>query len=260
MSSSTERSVRDLVYATRLGYRPLSLDLHRPEHDGAPVIVFVHGGGWSRGSRRVLCPTFDAADCFPRLVRAGFAVATVDYRLTGEAVFPAQLDDVSAAVAWVRAHGSELGVDATRIVLWGESAGAHLASLVGLADGAVRGVVDWYGPSDLLTFPAPGEGQARPTREESLIGGVMAEQPERARAASPALQVHAGAPPFHIAHGLADAAVPPAQSEELHRALTSVGANATLQLVPGAGHLWQELPDPEVVLSPALAFALRVVA
>jgi acetyl esterase/lipase len=260
MSSSTERTLRDIVYATRPGFRPLSLDLHRPEHDGAPVIVFMHGGGWRLGSRRVLCPTFSAQNGFPRLVAAGFAVAAVDYRLSGEAVFPAQLDDVIAAIAWLRAHGSEFGVDATRIVLWGESAGAHLASLAGLADGAVRGVVDWYGPSDLLTFPGPRGDEERPTREESLIGGVIAELPELARRASPALQVSAGAPPFHIAHGTADAAVPCAQSEELRDALVAVGAEAALQLVPGADHMWQGLDEPEIVLSPALDFTRRVVS
>lgn len=260
MSSSTERTLRDVVYATRPGFRPLSLDLHRPEADGAPLVVFVHGGGWRVGSRRVMCPTFPAEHGFPRLVAAGFAVASVDYRLSGEAVFPAPLDDVATALAWLREHADALGVDATRIVLWGESAGAHLAALAGLSDGRARGVVDWYGPSDLLTFPAPAPSEERPTREESLIGGVVADLPDRARAASPTRQVAPGAPPFHIAHGLADVAVPAAQSEQLHAALVGAGADATLQLVPGAGHLWQGLDDPDTVLAPALAFARRVTA
>ncbi|MGK9221002.1 MULTISPECIES: alpha/beta hydrolase fold domain-containing protein [unclassified Microbacterium] len=258
MSSSTERTLRDVVYATRPGFRPLSLDLHRPEADGAPLIVFVHGGGWRVGSRRVMCPTLAPEHGFPRLVAEGFAVASVDYRLSGEAVFPAPLDDVAAALAWLREHQGALAVDATRIVLWGESAGAHLAALAGLSDGAVRGVVDWYGPSDLFSFPAPAASDERPTREEALLGGAVADLPERARAASPARQVAAGAPPFHIAHGLADTAVPAAQSEALHAALVAAGADATLQLVPGAGHLWQGLDDPDLVLSPALAFARRV--
>ncbi|WP_345435228.1 alpha/beta hydrolase [Microbacterium gilvum] len=260
MSSSTERVVRDVVFDTRPGFRPLSLDLHLPAADGAPVIVFVHGGGWRVGSRRMFCPTFAVEDGFPRLTAAGFAVASVDYRLSGEAVFPAPLDDVTAALTWVRARGADHGIDPARIVMWGESAGAHLAALAGLTDGpGVRGVVDWYGPSDLLAFPAPRADEERPTREEALIGGIVAERPEAARLASPALRVHAGAPPFHIAHGTADDAVPFAQSEELHAALVAAGVDAELLRVPGAGHMWRGLEDPDAVLSPALAFARRVV-
>lgn len=269
MSSGTDETVptptpgaelRDIPFSAPAGFRPLSLDLLLPAGDGPhPVIVFVHGGGWRVGSRRMFVPTFPAGQGFDRMRAAGFAVVSVDYRLTGEAVFPAQLDDVRAALDWVRAHGPEHGLDADRIVLWGESAGAHLAALAGLdRQRGVRGVVDWYGPADLIAFPAPGAGDERPTREESLIGGVIAENVERARAASPALQAHPDAPPFHIAHGDADDAVPHTQSVALHEALRGHGVESELTLVPGAGHLWSGLADPAAVMEPALRFARRV--
>lgn len=258
MNSGTER--RDIPFAAPLGFRPLSLDVLLPEGPGPhPVIAFLHGGGWRIGSRRVFVPTFPAGEGFDRMRAAGFAVATVDYRLTGEAVFPAQLDDVRAALDWLRAHGAGHSLDPSRIVLWGESAGAHLAALAGLdrQDG-VRGVVDWYAPTDLIGLPAPAPDDERPTREESLVGGVIAENLERARTASPALQAHPDAPPFHIAHGDADEAVPYAQSVALHEALRGHGVESELRLVPGAAHLWRGLADPAAVMEPALEFARRV--
>ena len=254
--------LRDVRFSSVPGFRPLALDVLPPEGDGPhPVVVFVHGGGWRIGDRRTFVPTFPQAQGFDRIRAAGFAVVSIDYRLTGEAIFPAQLDDVRAALAWVRAHGPEHGLDETRIVLWGESAGAHLAALAGLdrASG-VRGVVAWYGPADLLAFPPPGPEDDRPTREESLVGGPIPERAAVARAASPALQAHAEAPPFHIAHGAADDLVPPAQSVALHEALQSSGAESTLTLVPGAGHLWRGVADPAAVMDPAIGFARRVTA
>ncbi|MEL5991100.1 alpha/beta hydrolase fold domain-containing protein [Microbacterium phosphatis] len=254
--------LRDVPFSVVPGFRPLALDVLSPEGAGPhPVVVFVHGGGWRVGDRRTFVPTFPAARGFDLIRAAGFAVVSIDYRLTGEAVFPAQLDDVRAALAWVRAHGPEHGLDATRMVLWGESAGGHLSALAGLdRQRGVRGVVDWYGPSDLIAFPAPGPDDERPTREESLVGGPIPEHTDLARAASPARRAHAEAPPFHIAHGDADDLVPPAQSEALHEALRAQGVESTLTLVPGAGHMWRGVADPAAVMDPALAFARRVTA
>ena len=155
---------RAVEYAAPIGFRPLELDLYVPAGMAAapPVIVFLHGGGWRLGSRRVFVPTWRdwAPEPFHRLVTAGFAVAALDYRLSAEAVFPAQLEDAQAAVGWLRTRADELGVDADRIVAWGESAGGHLAALLGLTcAGEITGVVDWYGPADLTTMAA----QALPT-------------------------------------------------------------------------------------------------
>lgn len=253
---------RDIVFARHVGFRPLSLDLYLPGTDApAPVILQLHGGGWRMGSRSSFSPLVSVADSFGRMVAAGFAVAAVDYRLSGEAAFPAQLDDVRAALEWLRTEGGGHGVDPTRIVLWGGSAGGTLAALVGLeADSSVRGVIDWYGPSDLLAMAEFTRGVDAPgqSREDLWLGASVFDVPEVAAAASPARQVRRGAPPFHLAHGVDDTDVPPAQSELLAEALSGVGAEVELHLEPGAGHFWKGVADQGPLFDRALAFARRV--
>ena len=243
------------------GFRPLSLDLRTPETAGAPLVVFLHGGGWLRGSRKVFTPGISVADSFDRIVAAGFAIASVEYRLSGEARFPAQLDDVDAAITWLQDHAAAYGVDASRPVLWGVSAGATLAALTGLRRTDVRGVVDWFGPADLFTMAEHDMGDPpEKTREARWIGGPAAEQPEVARRASPAHQVHAGAPPFHIAHGTADEHVPFAQSEALAAALLAAGVDVEFHPVTGGKHFWQGLDDTAPVFDRAIDFVRRVTA
>ena len=241
-------------YATVPGYRPLLLDLHRPEEaPSAALIVFLHGGGWRGGSRAAFGPAY--ADWSPspflQLAAHGFAVASLDYRLSGEARFPAPLEDVAAGLGWLRAHADHLGIDDTRISLWGESAGGHLAALLGLADADVRAVVDWYGPADLTTVAADAAAGGRSavdpgapdSREALMLGTAPSSDPERAQAASPVEYVHAAAPPFLLLHGTADRLVPTRQSERLAVALEDVGASVALELLEGADHLWLGRPD-----------------
>lgn len=255
------RVFHDVDYAQPEGFRPLSLDLRVPETGAAPVIVFLHGGGWMRGSRKVFTPGIRDADSFDRIVAAGFAVAACEYRLSGEARFPAQRDDVDAALDWLQASGEGYGVDASRIVLWGVSAGATLAALTGLRRGGVRGVVDWFGPADLLAMADHTTGEAPDdTREARWLGAAPASVPDLARAASPVHQVHAAAPPFHIAHGTADEHVPCAQSDALAAALRTAGADVELFLIDGARHFWQGLDDTRALFDSALDFAHRVSA
>jgi acetyl esterase/lipase len=184
------------------------------------------------------------------LAEAGFVVASADYRLSAEAHYPAQLHDAQAAVRWLRDHAADYGVDPNRIYAWGDSAGGHLASLVGLlgGDSRVAAVAAWYPPTDLNRM---GE-QALPnavarasdpaSREEQLIGAVLAEEPQKAAAASPISYVGPGAPPFLLVHGTADRFVPAAQSETLAAALEKAGADVELLLLDGADHMWS-LPD-----------------
>jgi acetyl esterase/lipase len=263
------RFVGGLEYAAPLGFRPLLLDLYLPPAgpDPAPLVVFMHGGGWLRGDRAMVGPGFAAWRPGPlaRLAADGFAVASVDYRLSGEARFPAQLEDVSAAVEWLTGQAGRYGFDADRIVLWGESAGAHLAALLGLrSQGRVRGVVDWYGPADLTALaeqvgPA-GALTADPldTREARLLGAPVADVPELARAASPLSHVRAGAPPFLIAHGRADRAVPFPQSQALAEALAAAGADVRLEGVDDADHMWVGVADLSPLYQAVVAFAREV--
>jgi acetyl esterase/lipase len=266
LTSDTTTVLRDVVFAERIGFRPLTLDLHRPAGDPAPVIVFVHGGGWRLGSRRMFTPGLTEDESFGRIVGAGFAVASIDYRLSGEARFPAPLDDVVDAIARLRANGEQWGVRADRIVLWGESSGAHLAALAAMRpEIEVAGVVDWYGPADLTALGRhlhpddPLRFDADPdTREAGLLGGPVRDRQEEARRASPALQARRGLPPFHIAHGETDDLVPIAQSEALAGALAWQGVEVEFVRVPGASHFWRGAADVGTLFDQALAFAARV--
>jgi acetyl esterase/lipase len=254
-----------VTYAVAVGYRPLQLDLWVPDTPApAPLVVWVHGGGFMFGDRRDLPETLRPNQLFDALVEAGLAVATIDYRHALEAPFPAQLHDAKAAVRYLRAFADQLGISTERIAVAGESAGAHIAALVGLTahradlegthgvlgpSSAVDAVVDWYGPADLATMPRvqlppaiaaklPPE-MATPPEDHltrGLEGAALAD-------ASPITHVTPQAPPFLLVHGTADWLVPYAQSEQLHAALTAAGVEARLVPVEGAQHIFDGYPD-----------------
>lgn len=261
--------MRAIPYAVRMGHRPLQLDLHMATHvgDAVPIIVFVHGGGWRAGYRDSIGAVLDGFDPHPfeRMARAGFVVATIDYRLSGEAKFPAQLEDVLDALRWLRARAHEFGGDAERIVLWGESSGGHLAALAGLAaSDSVCGVVCWYAPLDLPTLhegshaEAITDPRAVDSREAGLLGASIDDAMELAVAASPLRQVHAGAPNFRLLHGTDDRFVPTSQSVRFAAALEAVGVHAEIELIPGADHFWRDAADPSAILASSIEFAHRV--
>lgn len=236
-------SHRDLPYAD--GTR--RLDLYLPERPAgpAPVLVWVHGGSWVAGSKtpapRVLLDLRDG----------GFAVAAVDYRLSGLASHPAQVQDVKGAVRWLRAHAREYGLDPARVYLVGFSAGGHLAALAALTAGdpaaegdvggnldqssAVAGVVVYAGASDLPRLA--GECEGCQTSEQFLaLGCSFLLCGERGRFASPVTHVRRDAPPFLLLHGEADRVIPLEQSTLLDRALREAGAPSRLVVVAGGQH------------------------
>ncbi|MCZ2805352.1 alpha/beta hydrolase [Modestobacter sp. VKM Ac-2983] len=254
------RHFSGLTYAVAFGYRPLQLDLWVPDTPvPAPLVVYVHGGGWMMGDRRYLPETLRPGSLFDAFLDAGLAVATIDYRHAHEARFPAQLHDAKAAVRYLRAHAGLLGVDTARIGAMGESAGGHLAALLGLTahrpdlegghgvtgpSSGVDVVVDWYGVADLDTMPRqapppevaallPVEMQVPP--EDQLLEGLDGQLRDDA---SPITHVTAQAPPFLLVHGTGDWLVPYEQSEQLHAALTAVGVDSRLVPVEGAGHIF----------------------
>jgi len=254
-----------LTYAVAFGYRPLQLDLWVPAGDGpAPLVVWVHGGGFMFGDRRILPETLRPNQVFDALLDAGLAVATIDYRHALEAPFPAQLQDAKAAVRYLRTFAFDLGIATERIGAIGESAGGHIVAALGLTahrpdlegthgvlgrSSAVQAVVDWYGVADLTTMPRhtlPPEIAAKlppelvTPPEDQLTRGLQG----RALAdASPITHVTPDAPPFLLVHGTADWLVPFAQSEALHAALTAAGAEARLVPVKGAQHIFDGYDD-----------------
>jgi acetyl esterase/lipase len=237
-----------IPYASIPGARPLELDLYLPPDPGAPapVVVFLPGGGWRMGSRHSAGPAFagDALSPFERVAAAGVAVASVDYRLSGEAPWPAQLGDATDAVRWLRSRAGELAIDGTRVAAWGESAGGHLAALLGLTDDTLRTVVAWYAPSDFTALAADtgADPMAADSREAQLLGAPVAAVPELAADASAVHRAHPGAPPFLLLHGRADRPVPYRQSERLRDALDRAGVPVTLETYDGAGHMWVGSP------------------
>ena len=254
------RVLSGVAYAGLPGIRPLELDLYLPAGDGPhPVVLFLHGGGWRLGSRHSGGPAFPGRTLFERVAAAGIAVASADYRLSGEAVWPVQLSDAKAAVRWLRARAGELGIDPGRVAAWGESAGGHLAALLGLVTdpdldgdvgvtgppGAVVAVAAWYPPTDLGGFA--GDAGADPadatTREAQLLGAAPSAVPDRAAQASPLTHVSGGAPPFLLLHGRADRFVPCVQSERLADALRAAGADVELHTYEGADHMWRGAPE-----------------
>jgi acetyl esterase/lipase len=254
---------RALSFAAIPGYRPLELDLFRPTGDGPeserplPAVVYLHGGGWRQGARDMTSPAFRdwRPGLLTRVASAGFAVVCPDYRLSGEARFPAQLDDVHRALDWVTDKGAQHGIDPDRVLLWGDSAGGHLATLAamrGAVRPAIRGVVAWYPVTDLLGIQADADaigGEPHNTadaRETALLGGLIPDLPELASDASPVSHVGAASAPFFLAHGTADLGVPFAQSVRLRDALLSVGAEVTLHAVEGVDHMWQGASDEQL--------------
>jgi acetyl esterase/lipase len=266
-----------VTYARPLGFRPLLMDVHLPSGGGAPVpcVVWIHGGGWREGDRRFPPGNWGHDDqWFRLLVSSGMAVATIDYRLSGEAHHPAQLADAQAAIRFLRAKAGPLGIDADRIGVSGESAGGHLAALVALTghspvaptdrsvvgpSSAVAAAVPMYPVTDLLAFGPDGpdgtgdEPWAGPYPEDLLLGRRATEVEGVARAASPIHHVHGDAPPMLLLHGAADTVVPPGHSERLAAALEGVGAPVRLELVPEGGHCFVGA-DPSPALRSAVAF------
>lgn len=246
---------RDVTFATVDGHE-LKLDLFLPEGvERPPLVVFIHGGGWRNNSYKT---------CHTRwLTEYGFAVASISYRLTDKATFPAQIHDCKAAVRWLRAHADEYGYSAERIGVAGTSAGGHLALLLGVTgddaaqEGSVGGnldrssrvqaVVDYYGPSDFLL-----RSQNQPSKTEKpdspvrlLLGKPASEAVELARQASPAFHVTKDDPPLLIIHGEQDKTVNLDQSERMVAEYQRAGLEVALEVVPEAGHGGQACFTPQ---------------
>ena len=248
--------LRDVQYGTAQGLE-LRMDVARPrargEGERLPAIVYFHGGAWQSGSKEDGVP----AICY--YAQHGFVAASVDYRLSGVARFPAQIEDCKCAVRFLRANAAEYGIDPERIGAMGASSGGHLAALLGLTGAEqfadkggwegvssdVSAVCDLFGPSDFPRMPRKSLPDAISATAQ-FLGGSIDEVPEVYVKASPLTHVHAGAPPFLIIHGELDPVVPLSQSELLRDALRKAGVEVEFHAVKGAGHGSREVVDPEV--------------
>lgn len=226
------------------GRRPLRMHIVRPANAvqrPMPVIVFVHGGWWRRGDRGSGIPSL-----IP-LAEKGFFCASVEYRLTDEAQWPAQIEDCKCAVRYLRAHADQWGIDPERIGAWGRSAGGHLVAMLGSTanavelegvggwveqSSAVQAVCDWFGMSDLTRL---GHDDLD-SHSARLVGGPVKDNVAVAESASPLTYVSPASAPHLIMHGTEDAQVPLSQSELLHDALQKAGVESTLRIFEGLGH------------------------
>jgi acetyl esterase/lipase len=247
-------ALRDLPYAETDNPRQ-KLDLFLPKarkgDKPLPVIVFIHGGGWRGGDKN------GGIGNVGRFVESGeYAGASIGYRLTDEAQWPAQIHDCKAAIRWIKAHAKEYNLDATKIGVWGTSAGGHLVSFLGTSgdvkelegtlgkhldqNSSVTCVMNFFGPENFLSMVRQPSTVDRTKGgdypEALLLGGPVQEKEAAAKEASPVTHVSKGDAAFFTAHGTKDPLVPFAQAQEIHAALQKAGVPSLLQEMTNGGH------------------------
>jgi acetyl esterase/lipase len=252
-------AIKDISYTTT-GNLAHKFDLYRPAVNPAPVVIWIHGGGWANGDKSNIQQV-------KRLVCAGYAVASINYRLSGEAVFPAQIQDIKAAIRYIKLNASTLNVKGTRIATFGSSAGGHLAALAATArvvpefedttlgnsgvSSSVQAAISWYGPTkfdemdsqlQLQGCSTGGSNHNDATSAESRVLGCEAGLldptcAEQITSANPISYVGTFVPPpMYILHGDQDCTVPMGQSQLLKEAIDSVNRCAIRRVVQGASH------------------------
>ena len=248
ISIGEEPKFREVVYGT-VGDISLKLDFYEPTKRRLerPVIVWVHGGAWRSGSKSDVP--------IAKLREQGFAIASVDYRLSPVAKFPAQIHDIKSAIRYLRANADRFGVDPNRFVLAGSSAGGHLAVLAAVSNGVnelngdlgaaentsanVQAVVSFFGASNLQTIlsqSTPFGLDVRVPALEKLLGGLPDQQPKLARLASPVEHIDSRDPPLWLFHGDQDPQMPINQSHELEGAYRKIGLPVKFEVVHGGKH------------------------
>ncbi len=259
------QSIPEVAYAKPLGFRPLTLDLYLPPAamprpvKGFPLVVHVHGGAWLGGDKRHSGAFIDFPSVLASLAARGYVVASVEYRLSGEAKFPAQVQDVKSAIRWLRRHAATYSIDPARAVTWGESAGGHLAALVAVscraaglepdqqprqdASDCVQGAVTWFGVFDMSTLVKQAREARAMSREAfdapewKLLGCVAAQcTREQLAAASPIRYVDREDPPMLLIAGNEDTFVPPAQTLQMSAQLDGAGVRGELVMLQGVDH------------------------
>ena len=244
-SPVTPVTLKNLPYVTN-GHERQKLDLFMPPNATAdrPLLVWIHGGAWKEGSKEN-CPAV-------AMVAQGWVVASLNYRFSQHAIFPAQIQDCKAALRFLRAHAAEYHIAKDRVAAWGASAGGHLVAMLGVTGktkefdvgenldqpSAVSCVVDWFGPTDFLHW---GDGSVIKSNNKDdviakLFGGPVSEKKELAAKGSPITFVSKDSSPMLLMHGDRDPLVPLQQSQDFQAALEKAGASVTLKVYPGQGH------------------------
>jgi acetyl esterase/lipase len=246
---------KDIEYA-KVNGAGLGLDLYLPAKQTGPLIVYVHGGAWRGGSKNEMP--------LNELVESGCPVASVDYRLSTVARFPAQAHDIKAAIRFLRGKQKELGIDASRIAIAGSSAGGHLAALVGVTNGekrlegdegefqnqssAVQAIVSFFGGADLTTILSQSTPKALEMRMPALdllLGAQPDKVEELAKLASPVFHIDKSDPPLLLFHGDRDPQMPINQSHQLEGEYEKAGLKVRFKVLHGAAHGGKIFYEPE---------------
>jgi acetyl esterase/lipase len=247
----------DVTYSSVTGYRPLVVDLYLPprakDARPKPLVIYIHGGGWVGGHTRQAAAFSDFPGVLAKLASEGFVVASLEYRLAAEARYPAQLQDVRAAIRFLKGNAAKYGIDASKVALWGGSAGGHLAALGATTCGVlgideapqiagsecVQGAVIWYGVFDFSAMIEPmiARGERGPV---ALLGCATAAAcpPDKLAAASAVTFLDAKDPPFLLIHGENDKVVPAAQSRLGAARMRALGVPVETIYLPGIDHSW----------------------
>ena len=248
-NSGNPRQTLDLYLPTKIADSNHSINT---EKKVLPLVIWVHGGGWQNGSK--LSGKKPAR--LPRILKTGrYLGASINYRLSGESIWPAHIHDCKAAIRWLSANASKYGINKNKIAVWGSSAGGHLALMLGNTNGVeeiegntgdflksksdVHAVINFYGPSALLQmdkYPSKIKHNSKNSPESRLLGKAIVEVPYLARQASPLHHVKKGGPPFIHFHGRLDALVPYQQSLTLHKKMLSKGNDSCLISVQRGTH------------------------
>lgn len=244
----------DVTYSTVAGFRPMVVDIYLPTKKGGPkpLILYIHGGGWVGGHTRHSGALSNFPAVLAKLASEGFVVASLEYRLSGEAPFPAQLQDARAAIRFLKANSAQYGIDPARTGVWGGSAGGHLTALTALSCGdtsldaapaapgsaCVQSAVTWYGVFDFAPILArSAENASLNSAENGLLRCTPATCTEQAvKAVSPASYIDAKDPPFLLIHGETDAVVPVEQSRDVEAKMKAAGMMVESIYIPGVDH------------------------
>lgn len=259
---------QDVVYKT-IDNKTLSMDIYHSKHSntqltqGQPLAIWIHGGAWKRGDKS----DFPAKNIqlAQALLKQGYVLASINYRLSHEATFPAPLEDCEAALQFLYQNAEKYHIDPTRIVIMGRSAGGHLATLTATKNAYVidnekvriNAVVSFFGVYDLSTLQAQkgtrNSGQADKTPEALLLGGSPKDLISQAKAASPMTFISDNTPPTLLLHGDKDSNVPVQQSIDFNQALLNKNVPTELIIVPNARHS-DPIFDSEAYISQVLVF------